>query len=97
MIHSRIKIVCAVEVNLDAVPGWGTVPTDFVDSLRRMVTDAWTHYHPKVTIDHIDSMFMVTYGGPEDEKLWVFATEQEAVAKHTELVAPLLELLEKEN
>lgn len=97
MIHSRVKIMCEIEVNLDSVPGWGTVPTDFVNSLRSMVTQSWSHYHPTVTVDHTEPMFMVTHGGPEDEQTWVFVDEQEAVAKQQELLAPLLESLKKEN
>lgn len=86
MIHDRVKIMVEIEVNLDSVPGWGDNSQDFVNSLSRMVTDSWIHYHPVVKVDHIESLFMVTYGGPEDEKTWVFVDHQAAVDKHMDLI-----------
>lgn len=49
MLGPRIRII--VEVNTDAVPGWGNNPQDFVDLLQRQLDSSIQHYEPTVTLE----------------------------------------------
>lgn len=43
------RVSFTVEVNLDAIPGWGHDPEDFRRHIERCLTDTIPHYNPVVT------------------------------------------------
>jgi hypothetical protein len=45
----RIRLF--VEVNTDAIPGWGDNPQDFVQLVQSKLDASIPHYEPKVTHD----------------------------------------------
>ena len=46
----RARII--VEVNTDAIPGWGAHPQDFADLIQRKLDETVPHYEPKVYVDN---------------------------------------------
>lgn len=48
MLGERITIL--VEVDTDAVPGWGHDPQDYVTLIQRMLNDRIPYYNPTVEL-----------------------------------------------
>lgn len=42
----RIKIVMELEVDLDGVPGWGNLASDFTSHINRTLQQTIPHYKP---------------------------------------------------
>lgn len=62
----RIRIV--VEVNTDAVPGWGSNPEDYVNLIRRYLDERIGHYNPKVYLDRVGIPEIILDGKMVTEK-----------------------------
>jgi hypothetical protein len=54
MVTERTRVVVAVEVDLDPVPGMFHAPEDWARYLRQHMSSVAPHYHPAVEVIAVD-------------------------------------------
>lgn len=47
------RVTLKVEVDMDAVPGWGHQPEDWQQHVERYMLETVGHYNPVVTVDTV--------------------------------------------